>query len=427
MPRLAVLYFELLSPDPGDAYLAAGLTEDLIVDFTRVARIHVTSRGEVLAYRDRAVPPRTLARELNVDYVLQGSVRRAGNRARISAQLIRAGDGHVLWGERFDRTLEDLFDVQAEVSKRIVEALQVTLGPGEREMLDRAPTRDAQAYALYLEARQLIDARQRGANLRAEELLKRSLARDPAFALAHAALGECYAQRGLSWWAGLEAADLALPHARRALELEPDLLEAHLIMGMIHRLRGDADQLRQALERVIAMDPEHAQAQEWIGWGYMSIGQPERAVGILERLCERHPDRTGSASFLLNCYEMLHREADAARWRGVCRERLVEAVRRDPDNAYNRSLLAGMLVAGGEREAGIEQAERAVALAFDDARVHYNAACAFAQAGRPDRAMAELEEGIRNVPSYVADWPRRDPDLANLHELPEFIRLFGKA
>ena len=427
VPRLAVLYFEVLSADPGDAFLAAGLTEDLIVDLTRVEELHVTSRAEVMTYRERMVPPRTLARELGVDYLLQGSVRRAGNRARISAQLIRASDGHVLWGERFDRTLEDLFDVQAEVSKRIVDALQVTLKPGEREMLVRAPTRDREAYALYLEARQLLDQRQRGANLRAKELLERAIERDPAFALAHAALGECFASRALSWWAGLDAADQALPHARRALELEPNLLEGHLVLGMIHRLKGEAEPLLRSLERVIAMDPGHAQALEWIAWSYMAIGRPEHAVGILERLCERHPERHSSGSFLLNCYAMLGRDDDVARWRLVCRERLVEAVRRDPDNAYTRSLLAGALVGLGEREPGIEQAERAAAMASDDGRVHYNVACAFANAGLAERAMAELKEGIRNVPTYVADWPRHDPDLKSLHDLPEFIRLFGKA
>src|SRR6185295_20209766 len=155
VPRLAVLYFEVLSAEPDDAFLAEGLTEDLIVDLARVEGLRVAARGEVRPFRGRDLPPRTLARELNVDYILQGSVRRAGQRARISAQLVRASDGHASWAERFDRTIEDLFDVQAEVSKRIVEALRVSLRPAEREMLDRAPTRNREAYALYLRARAL--------------------------------------------------------------------------------------------------------------------------------------------------------------------------------------------------------------------------------------------------------------------------------
>ncbi|TMQ53533.1 MAG: hypothetical protein E6K72_08340 [Candidatus Eisenbacteria bacterium] len=162
-PRLAVLPFEVMSADSDDAYLAAGLAEDLIVDLTRLGGLTVASRAEVAPYRDRAVPPRTLARELAADYVLLGSVRRAGNRARISTQLVRASDGHALWADRFDRTLEDLFDVQAEVSKRIVEALHLALKPGEREMLDRAPTRSAEAYRFYLRAREIMEVAARRA------------------------------------------------------------------------------------------------------------------------------------------------------------------------------------------------------------------------------------------------------------------------
>src|SRR5207244_3699611 len=148
-PRLAVLYFEVLSADPDDRFLAEGLTEDLIVDLARVPGLHVAARGEVLPYRERPLPPRTVARELGTDYVVQGSVRRAGTRARISAQLVRAADGHAAWAERFDRTVEDLFDVQAEVSTRIVEALAITLQPAERRMLGRPPTVNREAYAYY--------------------------------------------------------------------------------------------------------------------------------------------------------------------------------------------------------------------------------------------------------------------------------------
>jgi TolB-like protein/Tfp pilus assembly protein PilF len=426
-PRLAVLYFEVLSPDPGDAYLAAGLTEDLIVDFTRVAGLQVTSRAEVMPYRDRAVPPRTLARELGVDYLLQGSVRRAGNRARISAQLIRASDGHVLWGERFDRTLEDLFDVQAEVSKRIVDALQVTLRPGEREMLDRAPTRDRQAYEFYLKARELLDRMTRDANARAELLLKSAIERDPDFALAHATLGDCYARRAMTWWAGIEVADLALPHAMRALEIEPDLVEALVVVAMIQRLRGQPAELIQTLEQIMRMNPESAQLLEWAGWSYMTLGKPEQALSILEALVRKHPESYIGVTWLRHCYELLGRHEDSMRALELCRDLTLEAVRRHPDNVHARTILAGNLIELGEREQGLHQIERSIAMAPDDGRVRYNAACAFVKLGMAERAIEELKEGVKNVPSYVADWPKRDPDLVSLHDNPEFIRLFGKA
>ncbi len=425
-PRLVVLYFEVLSADADDAFLAAGLTEDLIVDLTRVEGLHVASRGEVVPYRDRAVPPRTLARELSADYVLLGSVRRAGQRARISAQLVRAQDGHAIWAERFDRTLEDLFDVQAEVSKRIVDALQVTLKPGEREMLDRAPTRSQEAYGFYLRAREMMEAGPEH-NRRAEELLKRAVELDPDFALGHAALGECYALRAMRWWAGVDVADTAMRFAKRALEIEPGLVEAELVIAMVHRLRGDSERLLASLERAVKANPDHAQALEWTAWSYLSLGRSEQAVTILERLVERHPEQFTAWGFLANAYESLGRKEDCRRARLRGMESEIEFARLHPEDALVRVFLAISLVHDGQVEAGIAQAERGIAMSPNDGRIRYNAACAFARAGMADRAITEIKEGVKNAPSYIADWPKYDPDLASLHDHPEFIRLLGRA
>jgi len=422
VPRLAVLPFEVLSSEADDALLGIGLVEDLIVDLTRVEGLHVASRAEVAVYADRTVPPRTLARELSVEYVVTGSVRRLGNRARISAQLVRASDGHILWAERFDRTLEDLFGVQEEVSHRIVEALQVALKPGEREILERAPAKSTEAYALYLRGRELLD-RSRDENLRAERLLVQALEIDDEFALAHAALGECYAQRGLKWWAGLEVAEKAVACARRALEIEPGLPDAYYVEMLARRLEGDPKRTLAALERVLETNPENGQAREWAAWSYLSLGRPLDALPILEQLTDRY----AALGYLASCYLILGRDEDAVRTYRLLRERLVEGVRRDPETVHERSLLGVTLVRLEEAEKGIEQAELAVALAPDDGRIRYNAACAYALAGQSERAIEHLEKGIENLPSYIADWPRRDPDLDAVREHPEFKRLFGSS
>jgi len=198
-------------------------------------------------------------------------------------------------------------------------------------------------------------------------------------------------------------------------------------MAMVHRLRNDPEALLRAIERVIAMDPDHEEALEWAAWSYMALGHPERGVGILERLVERHSDAYSSAMWLTACYEMLGRSEDAARAARLVHERVLSVLRKHPEDVYARSQLANVLVQIGEREAGIAEAERVVVLAPNEGRIRYNAACAFAQAGLPERAIEQLQEGTRNIPSYLADWPRRDPDLASLHDHPEFIRLFGKA
>ncbi len=424
VPRLAVLYFDVLSPEADDAFLASGLTEDLIVDLARVGGLRITARGEVLPYRDRGLPPRTVARELGADYVVQGSVRRAGSRGRISAQLVRAADGHAVWADRFDRTLDDLFEVQAEVSKRIVEALQITLRPGEREMLDRAPTTNREAYAWYLRGRALGDEVRRESNRRAEACLREAIALDDRFALAHAALAECLANRCTFWWAGREAAGPVRAHARRALELDPLIPEAHIALGMMCRLEEDAAATRAEVEAVQAMHPEDPKILLWIGLSYMRLGRPEDAIPVLERGIALRPRDYMMLSAWVDCSTMLGREVT----RGLTqiRSALVETLERQPDHVHARSMLAIVLAQEGERDAGVAQAERALATVNEDGRVRFNAACAFTYAGMPERAVQELRTLLEEHPFYVRDWMRIDPDLAPLRERPDFIELVGR-
>jgi tetratricopeptide (TPR) repeat protein len=344
----------------------------------------------------------------------------------VAAQLVRASDGQVLWADRFDRTLEDLFALQAEVSNRIVEALQVALRPGEREMLSRPPTKSSEAYTFYLKARELLDKGTGEENRRAEQMLRRAIELDSEFALAYAAQGECYAVRALKWWAGPEALEPALSSAQRALDLEPDLLDAHLARAIALRVREDPAALEE-LEKVITMAPDHAEALTWAAFVYLTLGKPERAAPILERVLERHPRQYRAANYLATAYELLDRGADAlARAERQAIEATVEHLRRNPDDALARVFLAIHLVRSGQLESGLSQAEQALTIAPEDGRIRYNLACVFARAGQPDRAIEQLHEGRRITPGYFTSWARRDPDFASLREHPEFIRMFSR-
>jgi TolB-like protein/Flp pilus assembly protein TadD len=426
-PRLGVLYFEVLSADPDDAFFAAGLTEDLIVDLARVEGLRVAARGEVQAFKGRDLPVRTIAREIGVDYLVQGSVRRAGQRARISAQLVRARDGHAMWAERFDRTLEDLFDTQAEVSKRIVEALQVRLRPAERAMLEHAPSRNREAYALYLKARALLDENRRDANRNAETLLREAVKLDPEFALAHATLAECLGMRGTSWWSGREVVEQARPHAMRATELDPDLPQAHMAMGIIHRLEGNAEALLREIEAVARPDSTDPVMIRWAGWSYLTQGQPERGVAILERGIRLHPRNYFIGSALVDGYSMLGRHEDERRMLLHVCDIIVEVLERNPGESLARAFLAIALAQVGESQASLAQAERAIQEEPDDARIRYNVACAFSRGGHIERALEQLRVMVQLAPNHLTDWVRRDPDLAAVHGHPEFVRMFGKA
>ncbi len=425
-PRLAVMYFEVMSAEPDDAFLAAGLTEDLIVDLTRVESVRVATRAEVVEFRDRNVPPRTLGRELEADYVLLGSVRRAGQRARISAQLVRATDGHTLWADRFDRTLEDLFDVQAEVSRRIVEALQLKLAPAEREQIDRAPTTSPEAYRDYLRAIELMD-HNRADNLQAEVLLRHAIGLDPRFALAHASLGLCLATRASRWWSRQDVSAEALESAERAMELDPGRIVAEVVDAMVHRLRGDTARLVPDLERLRAKNPDDPLTLEWMGWSYMTLDRPADAIPLFERLVKEGRANFVAASHLATCYGMVGRTDEEARQHRAGTEMVVEWLRRHPEDALARVYLGLYLVMEGRTDEGLRHVVSGVAFDPESGRVRYNAACAYARAGLADRAMAELKEGVSRAPEYIRDWPYHDPDLDSLHGDPEFERMFGPA
>jgi TolB-like protein/Flp pilus assembly protein TadD len=425
--RLAVLPFEVLSSDPEDEFLAAGLTEDLIVDLARVRGLRVSGRGEVQTYRDRALPARTIARELGADYVVLGSVRRAGVRARISAQLVRATDGHAVWAERFDRTIEDLFDVQAEVSKRIVEALQITLRPTEHAMLSRAPTDNREAYAFYLRGRAHQTDWRRSSSREAEACYRKAIALDPNFALAHCALAECLALRAMAWWVEPGILEEATEHAKRALALDPDLPEAHMALGLIHRAAGDHEGVLREVKAAQKLDSNDRDIMLWVAASYMRVGRPQEAIDVLERALRLHPRDVRILSVYSDSSDMLGRKDVVAHTLVRMREVCLETLERSPDDAFTRSMLSIVLAQLGETQAGVEQAEQAIAGNPEDGRILYNSACTFIYAGDNERAMTQLRTLVRSHPGFPREWPRHDPDLAPLRNLPEFIELFGKA
>ncbi|HET7226838.1 MAG TPA: protein kinase [Candidatus Eisenbacteria bacterium] len=426
-PRIAVLDFEVLGADPEDRFLAAGLAEDLVVDLARLRGIEVSARGEVLPYRDRNLPPRTVARELGVSHVLHGSVRRSGLRGRINVQLVRASDGHAIWAERFDRSLEDLFEVQAEVSKRVVDALQVRLEPGEGELLERPPSRNPQAYTHYLKALALVDEVRRASNWTAEAELRQAIALDPEFALAEAALADCLARRAYAWWVDPAVLEEARRHADRALALDPGLPQAYVARGRICNVAGDPAGMLEAVTQARMLDSRDPEIMLWVGRSYLSLGRPEQAIGILERALAQRPRDYRLISAYADGLDLLGRKAGLADALARIREVLLETVERNPHDTYARSMLGIALTQLGQVDEGLMQAERAVAEDREDGRVWYNAACAYTQAGRPDQAIDMLQRLLTTHPGFPRGWLQRDPDLAAIRSRPEFAALVARS
>jgi len=262
VPSLAVLYFENLAQDKDSEYFCAGITEDILTDLSKIKGLRVASRNAVLRYRGGPVDIPKVAAELGVKCVLEGSVRRAGERVRISAQLINASDGFHLWAERYDRTLADVFAVQEEIAHSIAEALRITLSPKEVEAIAQSKPNDARAYDLYLKGRERYGQYSRESLTEALGLFRQAAEIDPNYALAWAGIADCYGQF-MQWGEAKdleENARVGLEAARRAIAINPKLPEAYKALALVSRQTGDYDEAKAALLQAIQINPRFTPA-----------------------------------------------------------------------------------------------------------------------------------------------------------------------
>ncbi len=301
-PSLAVMYFENPANDTDSDYFCAGITEDILTDLSKIKGLRVASRNAVLRYRGAPVDVPKVAAELGVKAVLEGSVRRAGDRVRITVQLISSTDGFQLWAERYDRTLQDVFAVQEEIASSIAEALRVTLTPAETKNLVQDRPNDARAYDLYLKGRAEYAKITRDALERAMGLFREALAIDPNYALAWAGVADCYGQQ-IQWEYSEnrdEAIRLGLEAARRAIAINPKLAEAHKSEALVLRATDDPAGVTAALKRAIEANPRYIPALVNLGIDDFTNGD----IAACERLMRRSLEVDPQSLFALmwNCY-----------------------------------------------------------------------------------------------------------------------------
>ena len=286
-PSVAVLPFINFSSDAEGEYFADGMTDDLITDLSRLSGLRVIARNSVFVYKGRDVPVHVIGEELGVDHVLEGSVRRQGNRLRINAQLIYCPSGEHLWADRFDREVEDVFQVQDEVGRRIVNALSIALSATDRFRFSERGTRNLQAYDCVLRAVP-YDWSREGIET-AYALYDQAIALDPEYALPHAKMGE---NRWYAWWSAWSeqnAIDHAGHLAERALKLDDELADGHAIFGFIQFWLGDFELADAHGERAIALDPGNVRALERRVISLAYRARFEEAQGYLERARSLNP------------------------------------------------------------------------------------------------------------------------------------------
>ena len=420
---VAVLYFENLSGMKEDEYLRDGITEDITTELSKIKRVKTFSRAMVLGYRDKSVTAGQVGKELGASYVLAGSLRRAGNRLRINAQLVDAATDFPLWSERYDREMEDVFEVQDEIASKIAAALRITLSPQEQEALAAKPTDNLQAYDLYLRGRNYARRVGRQDLQVALQMYENAVALDSDFALAHAAVANVCAQYYYHFDRQQQWIDRAIAATKKASSGGNDAPEIRLAEAWVDfaegRYEAAVEKIRAALER----DPD-------LDGGYYLLGRALFEAGRYQEIAEVMEDALAHAGENYNTTIPIHNALGAlgkkeALKNFIHREIAVfeEHLKKVPEDARARVLLAGDYAMQGRLEDAKREADMAMALRPDDTMILYNTACAFCAMNNPKDAMVALkkawEGGNRN-----SAWTRQDPDLAILHGDPEFEKLY---
>jgi adenylate cyclase len=427
-PSVCVLPFANMSGDPEQEYFSDGITEDIITDLSKVSAISVVARNTAFTFKGQSVDVKDVAKSLGVDNVLEGSVRKAGNRVRITAQLIdgKAGDHH--WADRYDRDLTDIFEIQDEISKAIVEALKVKLLPEEVQAIEARGTDRVDAYNLYLMARQQWIGGTWGNSRRDETVVricKQAVTFDPEYAEAWALMA--LAQAELKFWHG--KVEDPLPAAERAMELNPNLAEPYCVKVRELEQLGRHDEADRQLGEALRLGSESWEVNREAARLMFRRDRMGDAIRYFEKAAELMDSDFHSCSMLITCYDGIGDEAtalDAAR-RTLSRSEAAAA--KDPANGAALAAGASSLMMLGEVDRGKDWVQRALLLDPDNLWVMYNAACGLTFRNADlEGAMDLLEQFFERLDSLAfLSHAAIDPDLDALRELPRFKAMVDKA
>jgi adenylate cyclase len=411
-----------MSNDPEQEFFSDGITEDIITDLSKASGLQVLSRNTVFTLKGKAQNLQQVARQLGVQFILEGSVRKAGNRVRVAAQLIEgATDSHV-WAERYDRDLADIFALQDELTRTIVDQLKVTLLPEERAAIAEAPTRDVQAYTSYLKGRQFLRSCTRRALLQGRQLFLRAIELDPDYADAYVGVANCECYLKSYHGADIDVSTI-LETADKALALDPKNAGAYAAKGNAYTVVDAREESEAAFHRALEIDPDSWEALYHFARYYTGIGAFEKAVPLYVRAMEVQPDDYESVAFLHQVLEGLGRVAEANKYAEIALKRAETAQRLNPDNSRPAQLIAGLWSTLGEQKYAKEWIERAFEIDPEDNHIRYNAAGVYARMGDFDKAFDLLEAWAPSVSKNYKLWFANDPDFSSLRAHPRYQTL----
>jgi len=416
---VAVLPFANMSADPENEYFTDGMAEEIINALTKIQSLRVASRTSAFAFKGKNEDIGEIGRKLKVSTVLEGSVRKMGNKLRITAQLVNVADGYHLWSERYDREMEDIFAIQDDIAQAIVKSLRVILSEGEKKQIEKARADNVQAYDYYLRGRQYFHHFRRKSLEYARQMFNKAIEIDPEYARAYAGVADTCSLLYTYFDAReshLRQADMA---SRKAIELEPELAEAHVARGNALSMSKRFEESEASFEQAMRLDPKMFDAAYCYGRAKLAQGQFEDAAKLFERAAALRPEDYQQPGFLGQVLVDLGRkeEAEAAYRRQV--KLIDQHLELNPDDP--RACILGSIAHATlkNEDQAIAFAERAMATDPDDPMLLYNVACTYAQLGKSDEALTALERAVDKGYGDKA-WLEHDSDLDVLRDSPRY-------
>jgi adenylate cyclase len=425
---ICVLPFANMSGEAEQEYFSDGISEDIITDLSKVSALDVTARNTAFTFKGKSVKVPDVARELDVSHVLEGSVRKAGARVRITAQLIDGATGKHLWAERYDRDLDDIFALQDEISQAIVAALKLKLLPGEKKAIEKRGTSSAEAYDLYLMARRYKEAGNSVARNHETviRLCERALKIDPSYALAWALMAASQQVLVLSLGG---SGDDGTAAAERALALEPDLAEPHAHRARQLHSAGKRDEAFAELELALQLDPDSYDVNNRAGAMYYRERRFAEAARFYGKAAAVNETDFGSAAMMVSALATLGDTEGSRRGANLTLERVERVLAQDGSNGRATAFGVLALAILGQRERAREWIDRALLLDPDNMNMRYNFACTLCV------YLKDAEDALELLGPALATDPggemlraaRTDPDLDPIREDPRFQALMAEA
>ena len=419
---IAVLPFVNMSGDAENEYFSDGISEEILNLMVKLPQLRVASRTSSFLFKGKEASIPTVARELGVDTVLEGSVRRAGDQVRITAQLIDAATDSHLWSETYDREMKDVFAIQDDIAQSITDALEMTLSPKERRAIQNVATSNARAYDFYLRGRSYMYSITQSDYEHAIHMFQQAIELDAKYALAYAGIGDAYSHMFRYTDGNRSNAEKAREASEKAVELDPDSGEARASRGLSMFINEEYAEAESEFEKAIELNPNLFEAYHYSGLAYSSQGNFEKAAQMYLKAAEVNPADYQARMFLAQAYCSMGRKHDEMKARLSCLELIERHLEMNPHDTRALYIGSNLLSTVGEQEKGTELAERALAQDENEPVVLYNVACFYAIEGNSDRALELLARAVERGWGDRA-WLETDSDLDALRADERFTAL----